>query len=154
MIAFVAVVVALAALVVARVVTRTPVIPLGATAAADLLPGSCLAESERGLTEYTVVSCGLAHPQQVFAIAELELAPDVYALVDDAIGLFGDEVCARYLEYRLFLVPELEKNDYRAFAIAVPNVDEYAAGDTDALCAIAPRDESATLTGDLYRAMP
>jgi hypothetical protein len=153
LIAFVAIVVALAALVIARVATRDPAIPLGVTAAEDLLPGSCLAESGTELDEYTVVACDVAHPQQVFAIAELELAPSVYTLVDEAIGTFGDEVCSRYLEYRLFVIAGLEKNDYEAYAIAVPTPDDYAAGRTEALCAIAAAS-GGPITGDLYRAMP
>lgn len=154
LIAFVAIVVALAALVLVRVLTRTPAIPLGVTAVSDLRPGSCLAEDGLDRAEYTVVPCATEHPQQVFATAELELDESVYGLVDDALTRFGDEVCARYLEYRLFLVPELEKGDYLAHALDVPDPDAYAAGDTDALCVIVPEAEGATLTGDLYRAMP
>lgn len=153
LIAFVAIVVALATLVTVRVVTRVPAIPLGATAVDEVRPGSCVEESARDLAEYTVVRCDLEHPQQVFATTELELAPDVYTLVDEAIGMFGDEVCERYLEYRLFLLADLERSDYVAYAIGVPSVDEYAAGRTEALCAIAPVS-GGTITGDLHRPMP
>lgn len=153
LITFLAIVVALATVVVVRVATRTPAIPLGATAVEDLLPGSCLEEAGRDLDEYTVVPCQDEHPQQVFAVAELELTPDVYTLVDEAIGMFGDEVCDRYLEYRLFLLADLDRGDYEVYAIAVPSVDDYAAGRTDALCAIAPLD-GGTMTGDLHRPMP
>ena len=154
LVAFVAIVVALVALVLVRVLTRTPAIPLGVTAVSDLRPGSCLAENGVDRAEYTVVPCATEHPQQVFATAELELEDEVYGLVDEALAQFGDEVCERYLEYRLFLVADLEKGDYEAYALGVPDPDAYAAGDTDALCVIVPESEGATLTGDLYRAMP
>lgn len=152
-VALLAIVVALVALVLVRVLTRVPAIPLGVTATSDLRTGSCLAESGRDLAEYTVIPCTEEHPQQVFATADLDLDDTVYALVDDALAEFGDKVCERYLEYRLFLLADLEKQDYVAFAIAVPDPAAFAEGDTDALCAIAPED-GGTITGDLHRPMP
>lgn len=151
--ALAAVVVALILLVLVRIVSRAPAIPLGVTPVAELRPGSCLAESALDLDEYTVVSCSVEHPQQVFAVADLDLEDDVYALVEESLAVFGDEVCDRYLEYRLFLAPDLEKSDYTAYAIAVPSPASYAAGETSALCAVSP-DDGGAITGDLHRPMP
>jgi hypothetical protein len=148
-----AAVVALLVFVVVRVATRVPSIPLGVTAIDELRPGSCVAEDERDRDEYTVVACGAAHPQQVFAPADLELDDQVYPLVDDVLATFGDQVCDRYREYRLFLREGLETGDYEAYAIAIPTSEAYEAGDTEALCVIVARD-GAAITGDLYRAMP
>ncbi len=152
-IALIAIVVALACLLAFRLLTRATPIAYGVTAVADLRPGSCLAEAARDLTEYTVGSCALPHPQQVFATAELELDEWVYAQTGGALQSFGDEVCDHYLEYRLFLIAELEKGDYKAFAIAVPDPAAYAAGDTSALCVLVAEDGT-DITGDAYRPMP
>lgn len=148
------VIVVIIAIVVVRVVTRVPPIPLGTTAIGDLRPGSCLAEDGLDLAEYTVVSCGTEHPQQVFAPADLTLDQATYELVDASLATFGDELCARFLEYRLFLVEGLVTGQYDTDVIDVPDADAYAAGDTEALCVIYPRDAGATITGDLYRPMP
>ena len=152
-IALIAVVVALACILAFRLLTRAAPIAYGVTAVGDLRPGSCLAEPGRDLAEYTVGSCALPHPHQVFATAELELDESVYALTGGAMQSFGDEVCDHYLEYRLFLIAELEKNDYQAFAIAVPTPEQYAAGDTEALCVLVAEDGT-DITGDAYRPMP
>jgi hypothetical protein len=153
LIAFGVVVIALSALVAFRVATRVPAIPTGLTAAAELRPGSCLAESALDLDEYTVVPCGQPHPQQVFATADLELDDDLYALTGGALEAFGDAVCDRYLEYRLFLDQDLDKRDYSAHAIALPTPGDYAAGLTETRCVIA-HDEGDDLVEDLYRPMP
>jgi hypothetical protein len=153
LIALAAVVVALIAIVVVRLVTRVPPIPYGVTATDDLRPGSCLAESQADLDEYTVIPCGQAHPQQVFATADLELDDTVYALVESSLVTFGDQVCDRYLEYRLYLREGLETGGYEAYAIAVPDPEAYAAGDTEAVCALAAADGT-DITGDAYRPMP
>lgn len=153
LIALVAVVVALVAVVVVRVVTRVPPIPVGATAVGDLREGSCLAEADLTRETYTVVPCNQEHPIQVFATASLELEDSVYTTVGQSLVTFGDEVCQRYLEYRLFLVDDLAKNDFEAYAIAVPDPLAYAAGDTDALCVIAPL-AGGMMTNDHYQAMP
>ena len=149
----VGVLIALLAFVIVRVATRVPPIPTGTTAVADLRPGSCLAEAAIDLAEYTVIPCSEEHPQQVFAEADLALDESVYALVDSALATFGDQVCKRYLEYRLFLREGLETRQYTAYTLAVPDAAAYAAGDTVALCAIAPKSGGA-ITGDAYRAMP
>lgn len=148
-----AVILILVIVVAVRVATRVPFIPFGVTAAGDLRPGSCLAEGERDLAQYTVVPCGGEHPQQVFATADLRLDAAVYASVESALAEFGDQVCDHYLEYRLFVLAGLETADYVAYAIAVPDPAAYAAGDTEAVCAIAPAN-GGTVTGDLYRPMP
>lgn len=153
LIALVTIVVALACILAFRLLTRATPITYGLTAVGDLRPGSCLAEADRDLAEYTVGPCALPHPQQVFATAELELDELVYAQTGGALQSFGDEVCDHYLEYRLFLIAELEKGDYEAFAIAVPTPDEYAAGDTEALCVLVAEDGT-DITGDAYRPMP
>jgi hypothetical protein len=153
LLAFVVVVIALAALVAVRLATRAPAITLGASSVDDLVAGSCLAEDSRDLEEYTVVACGEPHPQQVFATADLELDELVYAQTGGALASFGDEVCDRYLEYRLFLAADLDKGDYVAHALSVPTPDAYASGDTDALCVISHEDGE-RLTADLYRPMP
>lgn len=148
------VIVVIVAAVVVRVATRVPPIPLGTTPIGELRPGSCLAEDGLDLAEYTVVSCGTAHPQQVFAPADLTLDQATYDLVDASLTTFGDELCARFLEYRLFLVEGLVTREYDAAAIDVPDEQAYAAGDTEALCVIFPKESGATITGDLYRPMP
>lgn len=153
LIAFGVVVIALSAIVAFRVATRVPVIPTGLTATADLHPGSCLAEPALDLDEYTVVPCGQPHPQQVFATADLELDDLVYAQTGGALDAFGDAVCDRYLEYRLFLDEDLETRDYSAHAIGLPSPDEYAAGLTETRCVIAHEDDE-DLVEDLYRPMP
>lgn len=153
LIAFGVVVIALSSIVAFRVATRVPVIATGATDAAVLLPGSCLDEAGLDLDEYTVVPCGQPHPQQVFATADLELDDDLYALTGGALEAFGDAVCSRYLEYRLFLDEDLDKRDFSAHAIGLPTPDDYAGGRTETRCVIAHEDGEA-LTADLYRPMP
>jgi hypothetical protein len=151
-IALAAIVLALVAVVAIRVATRVPPIPTGITPAAELRVGSCLAEDGADAAEYTVVPCGVAHPQQVFATADLDLDPTVYGLVGASIGTFGDAVCDKFLEYRLYLRPGLVTSDYTASAIAVPTADQYAAGDTEALCVILANE--GTSSEDLYRPAP
>lgn len=147
------IVIALIAFVVIRVATRVPPIPLGVTETHELRLGSCLADDARDAAEYTVVNCGDAHPQQVFAAADLSMNDSVYAAVEPALATFGDQVCRRFLEYRLGLLDDLVTFDLTAYAIAVPAADSYAAGDTVALCAVASADGS-PLTSDLYRPAP
>jgi hypothetical protein len=147
------VIVALLALVAFRVATRVPAIPTGPTTLGDLRVGSCLAEAQHDLDEYTVVPCDQEHPQQVFATADLDLDDALYTEVSSALQSFGDQVCKRYLEYRLFLAADLDKDEYSAVAIDVPGPEAYAAGDTEALCVVA-QEEGLELTTDLYRPMP
>lgn len=147
-----AIVLALVAIVAIRIATRVPPIPTGVTAVDELRLGSCLAEDAADAAEYTVVPCGVAHPQQVFATADLDLDPAVFGLVGDSIGTFGDAVCAKFLEYRLYLPTGLVTSAYTASAIAVPTADAYTAGDTEALCVIAANDGDSS--EDLYRPAP
>jgi len=149
----VAIVITLVAVVAIRLATRVPTIPFGVTAVEELPPGACLAEEAPDLTEYTVVACDTAHPQQVFATADLEFDESVYALVESSLATFGDQVCLRFLEYRLFLREEISPGDYTAYAIAIPDPQAYAAGETEARCVIAPRSGD-DLTSDLHRPMP
>lgn len=160
-IAGIVIVVGLASFVAYRVLTRVPAIPLGVTAAHDLLPGSCLADAAPDLDEYEVVACTVEHPAQVFAVAPLDLDDTLFSEdgafrgpdAGDALPIFGDQVCSRFLEYRLYLVDDLVKRDHVASSLAVPTLDEWRAGDTDVLCVVAAKDGSA-LTRDLYRPMP
>jgi len=147
------VILVLVAIVPIRLLTRVAPITYGATDVDDLRPGSCLTESDQRLETYTVTSCAIAHPLQVFADVDLDLDEDVYAETGSALQAFADATCDRFLEYRLFLVPELEKNDYAASAIDVPTPEEFAAGDTVALCVLAA-DDGGDITGDAYRALP
>lgn len=153
MIVLAAIVVALLAIVAIRLATRVPPIPTGTTAAGELRLGSCLAEDAPDAAEYTVVPCGSPHPQQVFATADLDVDADVYGLVGSAIETFGDAVCDKFLEYRIYLPAGLTTTDYAASAIAVPTPEQFAAGDTEALCVIAPA-AGGMLADDLYRAAP
>lgn len=150
---FAAVVLALVTVIAVRVVTRVPAVYPGVTPAERLQLGSCLAESDRALSEYTVVGCDQPHPVQVFATVDVALDESVYAQTGGVLDAFADEVCDRYLEYRLFLVADLEKLDYAASAIAVPTPEQYAAGDTEALCVLAAED-GGPLVGDYYHPMP
>ena len=147
------VIVVLVAIIPFRALTRIAPITYGATDVDDLRPGSCLVEADQGLEVYTVTSCSIAHPLQVFAEVDLDLDEDVYAETGSALQSFADATCDRFLEYRLFLVPELEKNDYVASSIDVPTPEEFTAGDTVALCVLAA-DDGSDITGDAYRAMP
>lgn len=147
------VILVLVAIVAVRALTRVAPIPLGATDVDDLRAGSCLAEADRTLETYTVVSCAQPHPMQAFAVADLDLDENVYAETGTALQAFGDATCDRYLEYRLFLIADLEKNDYAAYAIDVPTPDEFASGDTDGICVIVAKDGS-DITGDTYRPLP
>lgn len=147
-----AMVIAIAGLVVARAVARIAPIPTGATAVADLRPGACLAEAAP-TGDVEVVPCGAAHAAEVFATAKLDLDDAVYAQVSPALQQFADAVCGRYLEYRLFLDPGITRSDWTAHAIAVPDPDAFAAGDTEALCVVAPAD-GGTATGGIARPAP
>lgn len=146
-------VVAIAALVVARVVIRSAPIPLGVTAAAELRPGACLSDADPEATEFEVVSCGAPHAAQVFATASLDLDEDIYAQAGAVLGDFADAVCARYLEYRLFLDPGIERADFATFAVGVPTAEEVEAGDAEARCVIVPAD-GGPLTADVARPAP
>lgn len=143
----------IAGLVVVRLITGIRVIEPGPRAAADIPAGACLAEEGAKRDEYTVVSCDEPHPQQVFAIAELDVDDAIGAQIAGAIDRFADEVCDRHVEYRLYLAPELEPREYIAEALGAPSPEAFTAGEDEVRCTI--RTESGDpLVGDLYRPMP
>ena len=146
--------------VVIRIILETPTIPLGVTAAADLRPGSCLAEAGGTAEEYTVVACSNPHQQQVIARVDLAF-PGVDYTADESLAIFADETCTRLLEYRLYLPSDLVKVEYETTAIAPPTLERYEAGDTETLCAVLDNHDipkeggrSEDLTVDLYRPLP
>lgn len=145
-------VLAIVGIVTARLVARIAPIPTGVTAVADLRPGACLAEAAPA-SDVEVVPCAAEHAAEVFATARLELDDDVYAQVAPALQRFADAVCGRYLEYRLFLDPGIERSDWTATAIDVPGPDAFASGDRDALCVVTPAD-GGTVTGGVARPAP
>ncbi len=83
----------------------------------------------------------------------MQLDDSVYALVGDPLATFGDQACLRFLEYRLFLREGPETGDNQARAIAMPDAEAYADGDTEGLCVISSRDGE-PIPGDPYRPMP
>ncbi|MDF1479644.1 septum formation family protein [Leifsonia sp. H3M29-4] len=152
LIAAAAVVVAIIATVGFRAVLANPTPALGATAAADLKLGSCLAEDGVDLATWTVVDCQIEHPQQVVASMDLSVVTNVYSAFS-AMTTMAEEICDRYLEYGLFVEDSVDAKTHDLVGIAVPSQEQYEAGDTIALCAVVALDGSA-LTGDLYRPMP
>lgn len=158
-IAAAAAVVALLIVVVMRIVLQTPVVPLGQTAAENLVPGACLLEPGRAET-YTVVSCTTPHQQQIVARIDLTF-PGVEYTADESLAIYAGNTCDRLLEYRLFLPRELVKTDYVMAAIQPPTLEQYSAGDTATLCSISDNPDApesggqpADLTSDLYRPLP
>jgi hypothetical protein len=152
-IALLAGVIAVVAIVVFRVVSRTTVVSLGVTAASDLQPGSCLAEDDRELEQFTVVSCDQAHPQQVFVVADISVDDELTGQLRGAVAAFADEVCERHVEYRLYLDADLDPRDYTAIALDVPSAEGFTEGDTLVRCAVRS-DNGSELVGDLYRPLP
>lgn len=154
------IVVVLVFAVIIRIVLQTPSIPLGVTPAGDLRPGSCLLEPGASEEQYTVVTCGAPHQQQVIASVDLAF-PGVDYTADESLAIFAGETCDRLLEYRLYLPGDIVKTEYEMAAIAAPTLEQYQAGDTETLCAVLdnhdiPDDggESVDLTTDLYHPMP
>ena len=152
-------VVVLVIAVIIRILLQTPLIPLGPTAVDDLMPGACVVESGQ-LETYTVVSCSTHHHQQV--IAKVDLAfPGVPYSADSSLATYAGYTCDRLLEYRLYLVQDMVKTEYKMAAISPPTLEQYQGGETVTLCAVydnpkLPDDggESEDLTRDLYRPMP
>ncbi len=147
-----AVAVAIVVIVVVRVLLATPHPTLGETQARDLQPGSCVAEEAADLASYTVVDCGSSHPQQVFGTMDLRIDSDIYTEFE-TMRAYADEICARYLEYGLFVKSGIRNDAYVATSIGMPTEQEFSDGERTALCAIAALDGSA-LTTDLYQRMP
>lgn len=154
-----AAVAALLIAVVIRIVLQTPIVPLGPTAAEDLLPGSCLLEPGAADT-YTVVNCATPHQQQIVASIDLTF-PGVTYTADDSLATYAGFTCDRLLEYRLFLPDDIVKVDYTMAAVSPPTLEQYEAGDASTLCSISDDpdvpEEGGTaedLTQDLYRPIP
>lgn len=126
--------------------------PLGVTAAADLKLGSCLAEESFDLEEFTVVTCSEAHPQQVVGLIEMDQGTAVYTDFS-AMTIYLEAVCDRFLEYGLFLSPDVKNDAFDLTAIAIPTEQEFAAGQRTALCSLTSLD-GAALVGDYYRPLP
>lgn len=144
-----AVILALLALLVVRIVTTNARPPLGVTAVADLQPGACLAEEATDLAEYTVVSCSDAHPQQVITTFDLALGREVYTSYA-AIPALADEICGRYLEYDLYVEQAPGDDRLSVIALGLPSESEYDDGRTEAYCAVVATDGT-DLTSDEYR---
>jgi hypothetical protein len=135
-----------------RTLTARPAIALGETPAAALALGSCLAEPGVDLETYTVVNCGTGHPQQVIGAVDLEAESDTYSTFE-AVGIFAQAVCDRYLDYGLFVASGVAPDDYDVDVIAMPSEAEFTTGRTTALCSITSSDGTA-LTSDLYAPLP
>ena len=144
-----AVILALAALLVVRIVINNARPPLGVTAVADLQPGSCLAEEAPDNPEYTVVDCATPHPQQVIGEVDLSLGREVYTSYD-AMPLLAQEVCERYLEYDLFVDQPTGEDRLAMVAMGLPTEVGVRAGRTIAYCAVVASDGS-DLTKDEYK---
>lgn len=145
--------------VVIRVALQTPLIPYVVTPADKLIPGSCLLEPGDD-EKYTVVACSTPHQQQVIAEVDLDF-PGVDYTADESLAVYAQETCDRLLEYRLYLVEDLEKSDYAMAAVGAPTLDEYQNGSTTTRCAILDNPEQPTkggtsedLTRDLYKPIP
>lgn len=152
MIAAATVLVVLVSIIGFRALLANPTPPLGVTAASDLQLGSCLAESELDLSEYTVVACSTPHPQQVVGTVDMSLRAVDYTEYS-AVAVFVAETCLRFVEYSLFVRDEISVEDYQTQALAVPSEQEFDSGTTDALCSISARDGT-ELTESLYRPLP
>lgn len=135
-----------------RTLTARPAIALGETPAATLALGSCLAEPGAERESYTVVSCATGHPQQVIGEVDLEAEADTYSTFE-ALGIFAQAVCDRYVEYGLAVVSSVSPTDHDVAVIAMPSEAEFTAGRTTALCSISNADGTA-LTGDLFAPLP
>lgn len=144
-----AVLLMLLTLFVVRLITSNAHPPLGPTAVEQLQPGSCLAEADPTLAQYTVVDCGQPHPLQVIAAVDLSLGSDAFSS-HDAMPALAQLVCDRYLEYDLFVSQEPGEDRLAMVAIGVPSAAEWDAGRTTALCAVTSTDGS-PLTGDEFR---
>lgn len=144
--------VALFAIIAFRALLSDPPPALGATPAAELQLGSCLAEAETDLASYTVVDCASPHPQQVVGTVDIGIRSVAYTQYT-AVTVFAREVCNRYLEYSLFVRDEITPEDYTADAIAIPTETQYKSGQDQALCVVAAGDGS-QLTESVYRALP
>jgi hypothetical protein len=144
-----AIVLALLALLVVRVVISNARPALGVTAVANLQPGSCLAEAATDSAEYTVVDCSTPHPQQMIAMVDLSLGREVFTSYG-AMPALAQEVCDRYLEYDLFVGQAAGDDRLSVVPLGLPSEAEYDSGRTVGFCAVVATDGS-DLTTDEYR---
>lgn len=140
------------AVIVVKVVAASPPVQLGVTDAGDLQLGSCLEQAAVDLEEYTVVDCGLAHPQQIVATIDLGKTENVYTQYS-AMSVYAQEICDRLIEYRLYLREGPAYDDYEFVVVDMPSQGEFDDGEQRALCAIIASDGD-DLTESYYRAMP
>jgi hypothetical protein len=129
---------------------------LGATPVTELKPGSCLREADAGLASYTVVPCFGSHAQQVIAPVDLSVSGNVFTQFS-VMSTYSQAVCDRFLEYGLFVTPEVAapatRANYTMHAFHVPTEADFKAGKVTALCSITPADGKPSTT-NLYQAAP
>jgi hypothetical protein len=129
---------------------------LGPTAVGEIRPGSCLEESDTSLPAYTVVPCFLDHGQQFIAPVDLSVSRNVLTQFS-VMNAYAQAVCDRFLEYGLFVVPEVatagNRANYRMRAFHVPTEAEFAAGKVMAGCSISRADGKPS-DSDLFLAAP
>ncbi len=124
----------------------------GPTATSELQLGTCLAESDVGLTQYTVIDCAFEHPQQVVADIDLSRASGTYSSTE-ALVSYVEEVCNRFIEYGLFIRADVREEQYDVFAVWVPTIEDVANGVDRGLCGVRSLDGS-PLTEDLHQPVP
>ena len=129
---------------------------LGATPVTELQPGSCLREADPALASYTVVPCFAEHAQQFIAPVDLSVSGNVFSQFS-VMSTYSQAVCDRFLEYGLFVTPEVAapaaRANYTMHAFHVPTEADFAAGKVTALCSITPADGKPSRT-NLYQAAP
>ncbi len=152
LIAAAAIVLVIIVVVTVKAATSTPQASLGETAVVDLVLGSCLAEDETDLDEYTVVGCAEPHPQQVVATVDLGKTENVYTQFS-AMSSYAQEICNRFIEYGLFVSDDAGTDDYELVVLGMPSEQAFADGETTALCAIVD-SEGGQLRESLYQPMP
>lgn len=138
--------------IIVKVIVSTPRAPLGVTSFDELQPGSCLDEDETDLDEYTVVDCSEAHPQQVIALIDLGKTDNVYTQFS-SMSSYAQQICDRFIEYRLYLREAPNYDDLEVTLLAMPTEDQFNDGLETARCAIIS-SEGDDLTESYYRAMP
>jgi hypothetical protein len=124
----------------------------GPTATAELQLGGCLADSDVGIAQYTVIDCAFEHPQQVVADVDLGRTSTTYNSTE-ALVTYVEEVCNRFIEYGIYIRADVREEQYDVFALWVPTIEEVASGVDRALCAVRSLDGT-PLTEDLYQPVP
>jgi hypothetical protein len=129
---------------------------IGSTAVGDLRPGSCLKESDAGLATYTVVPCFLDHGQQFIAPVDLSVSGNLFTQFS-VVTTYTQAVCERFLEYGLFIEPEVasaaNRSNYSMHAFHVPSEAEFTSGSVMAGCSIGRADGTVS-NSDLFKAAP